>query len=419
MGKFFTLSVTLKSRIIGDFLLSTTMNAIMPFIALYLTSKINAIFAGVFFIVNILVNIVISFIGGYLGDHYNRKKLIHITYLLYSICLILLAITVTLDGIGLVIFCVILFIFSNLTGIGETILNAAIMDAIYEDVREYVYQLNYWVYNASLALGMLLGAALYHHHKHLLFGLFFVAMLVSWYLFIKYYRVEQVMSYRAEDLGKVKHFLQNLALVFKDKYYMLLNSGFILTMMAELSLNSYIIVRLRDEFHTIQLWGIPIDGVRIFTIIMIINAIVVVTMTFKVNQWMTFMRKGRAFIVGILLYAVGYGVLTMSNSFWMLCLVMVIATIGELIYSPIHNAQRFLMIPADKRGTYSAMETICFFGSEILARFGLILGSILLSWQMSIYVVILILIGGALMYIALFKNPHIPSERSLHENSKN
>ncbi|MCY1583564.1 MFS transporter [Staphylococcus pettenkoferi] len=419
MGKFFTLSATLKSRIIGDFLLSTTMNAIMPFIALYLTSKINAIFAGVFFIVNILVNIVISFIGGYLGDHYNRKKLIHITYLLYSICLILLAITVTLDGIGLVIFYVILFIFSNLTGIGETILNAAIMDAIYEDVREYVYQLNYWVYNASLALGMLLGAALYHHHKHLLFGLFFVAMLVSWYLFIKYYRVEQVMSYRAEDLGKVKHFLQNLALVFKDKYYMLLNSGFILTMMAELSLNSYIIVRLRDEFHTIQLWGIPIDGVRIFTIIMIINAIVVVTMTFKVNQWMTFMRKGRAFIVGILLYAVGYGVLTMSNSFWMLCLVMVIATIGELIYSPIHNAQRFLMIPADKRGTYSAMETICFFGSEILARFGLILGSILLSWQMSIYVVILILIGGALMYIALFKNPHIPSERSLHENSKN
>ncbi|MCI2791201.1 MFS transporter [Staphylococcus pettenkoferi] len=409
MGKFFTLSATLKSRIIGDFLLSTTMNAIMPFIALYLTSKINAIFAGVFFIVNILVNMVISFIGGYLGDHYNRKKLIHITYLLYSICLILLAITVTLDGIGLVIFCVTLFIFSNLTGIGETILNAAIMDAIYEDVREYVYQLNYWVYNASLALGMLLGAALYHH-KHLLFGLFFVAMLVSWYLFIKYYRVEQVMSRGAEDLGKVKHFLQNLALVFKDKYYMLLNSGFILTMMAELSLNSYIIVRLRDEFQTIQLWGIPIDGVRIFTIIMIINAIVVVTMTFKVNQWMTFMRKGRAFIVGILLYAVGYGVLTMSNSFWVLCLVMVIATIGELIYSPIHNAQRFLMIPADKRGTYSAMETICFFGSEILARFGLILGSILLSWQMSIYVVILILLGGALMYIALFKNPHIPSK---------
>ena len=407
MGKFFTLSATLKSRIIGDFLLSTTMNAIMPFIALYLTSKINAVFAGVFFIVNILVNIVISFMGGYLGDHYDRKKLIHIIYLLYSICLILLAITVTLDGLGLIIFCVTLFIFSNLTGIGETILNAAIMDAIYEDVREYVYQLNYWVYNASLALGMLLGAALYHHHKHLLFGLFFVTMLVSWYLFIKYYRVEQVMSYGAEDLGKVKHFLHNLALVFKDKYYMLLNSGFILTMMAELSLNSYIIVRLRDEFQTIQLWGIPIDGVRIFTTIMIINAIVVVTMTFKVNQWMTFMRKGRAFIVGILLYAVGYGVLTMSNSFWVLCLVMVIATIGELIYSPIHNAQRFLMIPEDKRGTYSAMETICFFGSEILARFGLILGSILLSWQMSIYVVILILIGGALMYIALFKNPHI------------
>jgi predicted MFS family arabinose efflux permease len=31
----------------------------------------------------------------------------------------------------------------------------------YEEVREYVYQLNYWMFNIGTAIGMALGALLY------------------------------------------------------------------------------------------------------------------------------------------------------------------------------------------------------------------------------------------------------------------
>ncbi|MEJ7170089.1 MFS transporter, partial [Staphylococcus epidermidis] len=86
------------------------------------------------------------------------------------------------------------------------------------------------------------------------------------------------------------------------------------------------------------------------------------------------------FMIGIVLYTVGYSVLMSASEFWILCLFSIIATLGELIYSPIQNAQRFLMIPEDKRSTYNTFGMISFYGGNILARLGLIIGAFILPW---------------------------------------
>ncbi|WP_436855294.1 MFS transporter [Staphylococcus caeli] len=407
MKRFFTLSTTLKTRIIAEFILVIASQAILPFMALYLTSKINAIFAGTFLIANIIVGFVVSFVGGYIGDNYNRKKVVNYVHGLYAICLIILSITVTMNGVGLVIFCITVFIFELLFAASQPIFEAAIMDAIYEDVREYVYQLNYWTFNIGTAIGMLLGALLYLGHKHLLFILFFIAMLISWYLFEKYYDVEQVINKREDLTSKFKHFIDSYHTVLKDKYYMLLNIGLMMVIMAELSLNSYVVVRLKEAFEPIYILGFYIDGVRMFSIIMIVNTLVVATLTFTVNRIVDATSKRIAFIVGIVFYTVGYSILMSSTTFWILCLFSMIATIGELIYSPIQNAQRFLMIPDDKRSTYNTFSMISFYGGNILARFGLIIGAFILPWMMSVYVAVIVLLGFVLLYYALFRNPNI------------
>ena len=156
MKKFLTLSTTLKTRLIADFILIVASQAILPFLALYLTSKVSAVFAGTFLIANIIVNFFMSFVGGYIGDNYNRKKVVNYVHAFYAVCLIILSVTVTMDGIGLVVFCVTIFIFQMLFAASEPIFEAAIMDAIYEEVREFVYQFNYWMFNISTGLGMLL-----------------------------------------------------------------------------------------------------------------------------------------------------------------------------------------------------------------------------------------------------------------------
>ncbi|OEL03950.1 MFS transporter permease [Staphylococcus succinus] len=410
MKKFFTLSATLKSRLIADFILIIASQAVLPFMALYLTSKINAIFAGVFLIINIIVNFGMSFLGGYLGDNYNRKTVVNYVHFLYAICLIVLSITVTMDGIGLIIFCVSIFIFQMLFAVSSPIFEAAIMDAIYDDVREYVYRLNYWMFNVGTAIAMVLGAVLYLGHKRMLFILFFCAMLISWYLFKKYYDVQQFYSEKNELTSRFKHFITSYQVVIKDKYYMLFNLGYMMVIMAELSLNSYVVVRLKSNFEALHFLGFYIDGVRMFSVIMIINTIVVATLTFAVNQLISYTSKKVFFLYGVALYTGGYIILTSANSFWVLCCFAIVATLGELIYSPIQNEQRFRMIPKNQRSTYATFNMVSFYGANVLSRLGLIMGVVLLPWMMSVYVGVSVLLGFVLLYYALFYNPHLDTK---------
>ncbi|MHC3759467.1 MFS transporter [Staphylococcus succinus] len=410
LKKFFTLSATLKSRLIADFILIIASQAVLPFMALYLTSKINAIFAGAFLIINIIVNFGMSFLGGYLGDNYDRKTVVNYVHFLYAICLIVLSITVTMDGIGLIIFCASIFIFQMLFAVSSPIFEAAIMDAIYDDVREYVYRLNYWMFNVGTAIAMVLGASLYLGHKRILFILFFCAMLISWYLFKKYYDVQQFYSEKNELTSRFKHFINSYQLVIKDKYYMLFNLGYMMVIMAELSLNSYVVVRLKSNFESLHFLGFYIDGVRMFSVIMITNTIVVATLTFAVNQLISYTSKKVFFLYGVVLYTGGYIILTSANSFWVLCCFAIVATLGELIYSPIQNEQRFKMIPKSQRSTYATFSMISFYGANVLSRLGLIIGVVLLPWMMSVYVGVIVLLGFVLLYYALFYNPHLDTK---------
>ena len=81
MKQFLTLSTTLKTRMIADFILIIASQAILLLWHYILTSKVNAVFAGTFLIANIIVSFVVSFVGGYLGDNYNRKKVVNLIHL--------------------------------------------------------------------------------------------------------------------------------------------------------------------------------------------------------------------------------------------------------------------------------------------------------------------------------------------------
>ncbi|NYK51096.1 MFS transporter, partial [Salmonella enterica subsp. enterica serovar Typhimurium] len=78
----------------------------------------------------------------------------------------------------------------------------------------------------------------------------------------------------------------------------------------------------------------------------------------------------KALFVGLIMYVVGYSGITYLNDFTLLMIVMVIATLGEMIYSPITEEHRYKMIPAQKRGTYSAIRALSFNFAQLIARLG-------------------------------------------------
>lgn len=81
---------------------------------------------------------------------------------------------------------------------------------------------------------------------------------------------------------------------------------------------------------------------------------------------------------------------------------MIVATVGEIIYSPIVSEQRFKIIPKAKRGTYSAVNALGIHISETLARLGIVLGAFLTSLQMGLYMFVVLTIGASMLVAGVF-----------------
>ena len=73
------------------------------------------------------------------------------------------------------------------------------------------------------------------------------------------------------------------------------------------------------------------------------------------------------------------------------------------------------MIPADKRGSYSAFAGLSDIGADLIARMTIIVGAFLIPTMMSVYIGIIVIIGTFLLYTGLFVRKNIQSKGILNK----
>ena len=140
-----------------------------------------------------------------------------------------------------------------------------------------------------------------------------------------------------------------------------------------------------------------------YSILIMTNTLVVIALTYFVSKYILKMNNQKALFVGLIMYVVGYSGITYLNDFTLLMIVMVIATLGEMIYSPITEEHRYKMIPAQKRGTYSAIRALSFNFAQLIARLGIILGVLMNALGMTIYMALILTLGSILLYRAVYQ----------------
>lgn len=118
-----------------------------------------------------------------------------------------------------------------------------------------------------------------------------------------------------------------------------------------------------------------------------------------------------------MLYGIGYVVVTSANTWYVLIIFNFIATVGELVYSPIRNAEQANMIPADKRGSYSAFASLSDIGADLIARMTIIVGAFLIPTMMSVYIGMIVIIGAFFLYKGLFVRTNSQSQERLNKIS--
>lgn len=185
----------------------------------------------------------------------------------------------------------------------------------------------------------------------------------------------------------------------------------VLAVSLEFQLDKYIAVRLKNEF-TAQLFGSDISGLHMFSLIMVINTVMVALVAIPFSRWIGRFQSRSIMTVGMLLYTAGFTVLAFSNWAWLLISSAILLTIGELMYAPVRQVMLAGMIPDSDRAAYMAADGLSYNAAALLGSLGLTIGAFLPSYAMAgLY----ILMGlGALIFFRMLlrkaeeQNQHLP-----------
>lgn len=392
----------LKVRLITSFFNKAISSAVMPFMALFFAEHKGAVWAGLFLGVNVFISFFCTLIGGYVSDRFRRKTVLIVTSFCSSLMFSLMTISLIPSTKWIILFALSYMIFMASSSLGRPSMQAIIIDSTTAENRKAVYSLDYWLNNLSMAIGAALGGLFYLHHQ---FALFTVLTAISIGLPIVYgiwLQDSFVKQLKKKHQNILIDLISNYKIAFQDRPFVMAVVGGMCIYAAEFSLNSYIGVRLSEEFQSVFIGQFEVAGVRMLSILNIQNMLLVVMLTFIVTKFTDRFDKKKVLLSGLLLYGIGYTVITSANLWYVLIVFNFIATIGELTYSPIANAEKANMMPEDKRGSYSAFSGLSFSGADLLARSTILLGAFLAPSMMSVYIGVILLVGTVMLYGGLF-----------------
>ncbi|MFX3675194.1 MAG: MDR family MFS transporter [Paenisporosarcina sp.] len=392
----------IRVRLITSFFNRAVSSAVMPFMALFFAQEMSKVWAGLFLVFTVIVSFFVNLIGGYISDRFPRKRVLVLTSSLTAMLFLFMTISLIPSENMIWLFAMAYVAFVVTSSLGRPAMHAIIIDSTTPENRKAVYAIDYWLVNLSMAIGAALGGLLYVNHQIELFVLLTVTsatLPIAYQIWLKDVHTNRLEK---QHQNVFIDLFQNYKVAFQDRPFVKVVVGSMFIFAAEFSLNSYIGVRLAETFKSVNIGDFEIVGVRMLSILNIENMLLVVCLTFFINKFTDRFSKQKVILIGLILYGIGYVTMTSANSWYILILFGFIATMGELIYSPVRNAEQANMMPTDKRGSYSAFSNLSFSGADLIARSTIIIGAYLIPTMMSVYIGVILMIGIFLVYTGLF-----------------
>lgn len=361
MKTFLTLNRNVKFQIISSFFTKTMGTATAPFLILYLTNYLSNSILGILVGSSILIIFLSSIIGGYIADNVNRKKFINISQIFQIINMFILTSLIfyiqNSDNEKYINILIIFYILQNISSnIYRPAFKALTMDSTIKENRKIIFRFEYWVTNLSLALGTSIGGFFSSNH---LGYLYLISLILMIFLSIGFYKIiendKQIIKPRLKK-NILYDFMNNYKESMKDKKWVIFLLGSSLIFAVEFSLIYYSNIRLTRLFIPLELGNMKVDGVKMFSILQFINTLLVVSCTFIIYKYIKKWSTNKSLLIGISFYVIGYSIISLELNILILILCIIVASIGELIFSPIWQSTQMEFIPPEKRASYAALS---------------------------------------------------------------
>lgn len=389
-----------KIRIYVLFAFGTVQATTFPFMAIYFAKNFGETLTGVLLALCVIGSIVSSIFGGYYADRIGRRKLMIMAEAIFLAAYLVMAMANSPWINSPVLTYVAYFITNACWGVYAPADEAMLLDVTEANNRQAMYSIFYWIHNFTAAIGASIGAVLFEDYRFVLFLSMSIVVLIS--LIATIFLIQETHFPDRENQDRethwVKGIIHNYTSVLKDTTFLTYILAGTLVMYLEFQLSNYIGIRLAKEvsaeqFTIFQDHTISFNGINLLGFLQTENTILVVLLAALALRVGKKFHERTTLFIGILLFTLGYSVLTFSSSVVVLFLAMIVATVGEVTSVPIRQAFMGDIAPDHARSSYVAVNGMTYSASRILASFGVVLGTYLSSMQMAILAFVIGMIG--------------------------
>lgn len=397
MNNFKLLNHNLKLRLLLLFIQNLSSSTLFPFMFLLLSDLLNVRKASLFLICSLLIRLSFTVIGGLITDRLRNLKVIIVSSMSISfITLIIMSILIeNPNNTGIVIF-LIMYILNDIAySINQPAMNTFALNNMSNHNLHIFSTYKYWITNSSMAIGILLGGYFFDYYKSALFLALALSMLFS-LVIIQFFVVD---GYYVSKLRKHINF-KEYKIILTDKYFITLIFSFSLVASLEFVFSSYGALHLKENFAPFNFYYFKISGIKLFSLLIFFGSLIIFTTSIWISNKY---RDTKSIIMSAILYITGYFILLNSINFYLLFFAMLLATVGEIIYSPIYESNKNKIIPPYARGIYSSLDNLSIPIAELISRLLLVLSTFLNSYDFIIIICLLCAIGFINMYRSIIK----------------
>ncbi|MBS0950111.1 MFS transporter [Weissella minor] len=398
------LDKNIRLRALTLFLTQLISFSVVPNMTVYYNQHFGTFWTGLLLFITSAGTLVGALYGGHTSDVLGRKKTINLGQIGMAIGA-LIAVTANIPGH---VNPLMTFFGIFVTGIFSANVmpaeQAMMIDLTDDENRRMVFAVMYWVSNLGMLIGASLGAWFFRDYLFELLLMMVGLILINF--MIVYFGMHETYVNANKQIASasVKTLLTGYYSVLKDKRYALLIVSAVLFAVTPASLDFYLPVHLTESFQVIEIFGQEIYGQRMFSIVGIINTIIVITLTAVITKAVKRMQLFNVFATGLLLEGAGIATSFILNNFWPIVFTTLVFSIGEIIESPAQETIQASMMDPNRIGAYSGLNSITFPISFLIASLLVSASSFTSNVVIAIVVFIMVLISMILAYVA-YKMP--------------
>ncbi|TYS13765.1 MFS transporter [Rossellomorea vietnamensis] len=310
----------------------------MPFLAIYLSRNMDMhpLLIGLTVGASPLVATAGGFVGGHLSDRYGRKPV-----LLFS----LLSMSLVFFGFSMADHPIWFIVLNALNGLSNSFFEptsqALMADLTKKEERMKAYSLRYTAINIGAAAGPLAGAYLASisaASTFVLTGTIYLVYMLALMVLLR--------KFKMEGTGEIKSnvtFRDAFSIVKRDSALRFLILAIILVNIGYSQLQSTLPLHLEAHLE---------DGIYIFSILLSINAVMVVFLQMPVSSIAERFKPMQMMVTGALIMSLGLMGFGFADG-WMMCIVSVaFLTLGEILIFPANSVLIDRLAPEHLRGIY-------------------------------------------------------------------